>query len=161
VCVQHMVPGFLEGFARWLRGETHLPVALAEHGELFRPGKVHIAPDGAHLRLTETGHLELGGEAPRGMFRPSIDVLFESVARVAGDGALGILLSGMGNDGAQGLLQLRQAGSVTFSQRPETCVVPGMPLAAREIGAAADELTPDGLSEVLLEAARVVEGVRG
>jgi two-component system chemotaxis response regulator CheB len=152
LCVQHMVPGFIDGFARWLAGETHLRVQVAEHDQPVHPGCVHVAPDGAHLRLGADFRLQLGGEPPRGMFRPSVDVLFESVAQVARGHALGILLSGMGNDGAHGLLALRKAGGLTFVQKPETCVVPGMPLAARELGAAEDECHPDGLAEALLNA---------
>jgi len=161
LCVQHMVPGFLDGFARWLAGETHLQVALATNGQELAPGRVYVAPDGAHMRVTENWQLELGRDAPRGLFRPSIDVLFESVANVAHGAALAILLSGMGSDGALGLRYLRDGGSITFIQRPETCVVPGMPMAARDAGAAQDELHPDALAEVMIEAAKVEEVRRG
>ena len=94
--------------------------------------------------------LDLGGDPPRGMFRPSVDVLFESVARAARAGARGVLLSGLGNDGVGGLLSVRQGGGATIVQRPETCVVPGMPLAAREVGAAEDELTPDAIAAAIV-----------
>ena len=96
--VQHMTPGFTAGFVRWLKQDCRVQVKLADDGEPLLPGSVYVAPDGKHLRVAANWKAGLGLE-PAGLFRPSIDVLFESAATVVGSSAVGLLLTGMGSDG--------------------------------------------------------------
>lgn len=149
VVVQHMAPGFTEGFARWLSGETKLAVKMAEDGESLVPSTIYIAPDKKHLRVTQRWRVALGDDPPVGQFQPSVDVLFESVARHAASSSVGLLLTGMGSDGAKGLLALRLAGGLTIAQDSESCVVPGMPDTAREIDAVEQTLAPSVIPTVL------------
>ena len=140
VVVQHMSPGFMKGFARWLAGTTSLRVKLAEHGEPLQPGTVYLGPDHQHLLAAQNGHVWLSDSSPVGGHRPSATVLFESVAQRYGRAAVGVLLTGMGKDGAQGLKALHDAGAHTIVQDEATCVVFGMPKEAIALGAAAEVL---------------------
>ena len=136
--VVHIADQFADGFAQWLDGESKLRVRYAIDGEpLPRPGKseVIMAPPSRHL-VARQGRLKLTDDAERNSCRPSVDVLFESVAREYGSRAAACLLTGMGRDGAMGLLQVRNSGGVTIAQDESTSVVFGMPRAAIEIGAA-------------------------
>ncbi|KAA2212141.1 chemotaxis-specific protein-glutamate methyltransferase CheB [Teichococcus oryzae] len=132
--VQHMGSPFMEGFASWLDGLVPLRVALAQDGERPRPGRVHVAPGDRHLLLAPGGILRISGEPPLGSQRPSATRLFESVAETAGPQGLGVLLTGMGEDGAAGLLAMRRAGAVTVTEHESTTVVYGMPAAAVRMG---------------------------
>lgn len=132
--VQHLHPRFVGGFAAWLGAETAMPVELATDGGLLRPGVAVIAPPDTHLRLAAGRRMEVGPEPATGV-RPSADELLTSVARHAGPDAIAALLTGMGSDGARGLLAIREAGGRTFAQDGATAVVDGMPRAARELGA--------------------------
>lgn len=147
--VQHIAPGFCQGLAAWLGRSTSLTVKLAEADEPTRPGTVYVAPDGAHLGLGE-GRIRLVAEAEVDGFRPSASYLLQSVARAAGSRALGVLLTGMGRDGAVGLLALRRAGGITIAQDEESSVVFGMPREAIMIGAAAHVLPPKGIADAIL-----------
>ncbi len=130
VVVQHMPAGFTDMFARRLDGLCSIRVREAQHGDRVEPGLALIAPGGRHLQLARDG---------RGYFvsvvdgplinrhKPSVDVLFRSVARMAGGNALGIIMTGMGDDGALGLKEMRDAGASTIAEAEETCVVFGMP----------------------------------
>jgi len=138
--VQHLHEGFDGQLADWLGRATRLPVRLAADGDHAEPGRVYIAPCGRHLRLAAGRRLELG-DAPAGLHRPSADVLFASVAAHAGAHGVGAVLTGMGSDGAEGLLALRRAGGRTFAQDEASSVVFGMPRAAR-LAEAVDELLP-------------------
>lgn len=149
VVVQHMSPGFTVGFARWLGGESKLNVKIAEDGESLVPATIYIAPDEKHLRVTGRWRVALGDDPPVGQFRPSVDALFESVALHAASRTVGLLLTGMGSDGAKGLLALRRAGGLTIAQDTESCVVSGMPDSARELGAAERTLAPSMIPTVL------------
>lgn len=136
--VLHIGDPFSEPFARWLDANTPLPVAVASDGEDLSPvGRpfVRVAPPDRHL-LVENGRLRLAQGEERHGCRPSVDVLFDSLAREAGGEAVGCLLTGMGRDGAAGLLAIRQAGGVTIAQDEATSVVYGMPREAVLIGAA-------------------------
>lgn len=146
--VQHMTPGFTAGFARWLRQDCGVQVKLAEEGEALLPGHVYVAPDGHHLRLGKNWKVELGLE-PNGLFRPAIDVLFESAANVAGAAAVGLLLTGMGSDGTKGLLAMRAAGGLTLAQDAGSCVVAGMPDSARAAGAVERTVEPEAIPALL------------
>jgi len=134
--VQHLHADFVDGLVSWMARASALPVQLAVHGEQLRPGVVYIAPGGAHLKLG-TGHqIELNTNPPA-VHRPSVDVLFSSVAQRAEGPKAGVLLTGMGEDGAAGLLELRQRRGLTIAQDQATSAVFGMPQAAQRLGAAA------------------------
>lgn len=139
VVVQHMPPKFTEMYAQRLDAQCAVHVREAKSGDIVRQGEVLIAPGGdMHMRLTEVGgvyQVELKKEPKVNGHCPSVDVLFESVAKVAGSKALGIILTGMGGDGAKGLLAMRMAGAKTIGQDESTCVVYGMPKVAYDIGA--------------------------
>lgn len=139
VIVQHMPQGFTEMYARRLNDQCRVRVKEAQTGDRLVPGQVLIAPGGdKHMRLVKVnGGYQVEckqGEKVNG-HRPSVDVLFESVAQAAGPHALGIILTGMGGDGAKGLLAMRKAGARTIGQDASTCVVYGMPKVAYDIGA--------------------------
>lgn len=139
VVVQHMPPGFTEMYAKRLDDQCRVHVKEAQNGDMVIPGQVLIAPGGdSHMRLIKVGNnyqVEIKKGSKVNGHRPSVDVLFESVARVAKENALGIILTGMGGDGARGLLEMRQAGAKTIGQDESTCVVYGMPKVAYDLGA--------------------------
>jgi two-component system, chemotaxis family, protein-glutamate methylesterase/glutaminase len=135
---QHMPPGFTTSFAHRLNEQCSMSVVEASQGRRVLPGYVYIANGKQHLELARSGaHYEcrLHDGAPVSGHRPSVDVLFASVAIAAGPNAIGVILTGMGNDGADGLLQMRQAGAHTRGQDEASCVIYGMPRAAKLIGA--------------------------
>ncbi len=139
VVVQHMPPKFTEMFAKRLDDKNWVNVKEARTGDVVRPGQVLIAPGGdAHMEIVKmNGEYQVvikQGPKVNG-HSPSVDVLFESVAKVAGNKALGIILTGMGGDGANGLLSMKRAGAKTIGQDESTCVVYGMPKVAYELGA--------------------------
>ncbi len=139
---QHMPPGFTKSFAARLNGLCRITVKEAEHGERVLPGHAYIAPGHAHLLLARSGAnyiAHLSDAAPVNRHRPSVDVLFRSAAQHAGKNAVGVILTGMGRDGAAGLLEMRQAGAYTLAQDEASCVVFGMPREAISLGAA-DEI---------------------
>lgn len=137
--VQHMPPGFTEMYAKRLDDQCRVRVKEAKSGDLVVPGQVLIAPGGdAHMHLVKKNgtYQVVNRTGPKvNGHCPSADVLFESVAAVAGDKAVGIILTGMGGDGAKGLLAMRQAGAKTIGQDESTCIVYGMPKVAYDIGA--------------------------
>lgn len=139
VVVQHMPPGFTEMYAKRLDNQCRVRVKEARTGDRVLPGTVLIAPGGdKHMRVVNVGgnyQVEVVAGPKVNGHCPSVDVLFESVARVAGKDALGIILTGMGGDGAKGLLAMRQAGARTIGQDESTCVVYGMPKVAYDLGA--------------------------
>jgi two-component system, chemotaxis family, protein-glutamate methylesterase/glutaminase len=140
--VQHITPGFDAALATWLDETTPLPVRMAADGRRPRPGEVVIAPAGAHLGLSGD-RVELLSGPPLNGHRPSATHLFASVARALGPRAVGVILTGMGSDGAAGLLELRRAGGTVLAQDEASCVVPGMPAAAVAAGAV-DQVVPLG-----------------
>jgi len=131
--VQHMAPGFIEGFARWLGQKLPIEVGIAKEGDRATPG-VWFAPDGAHLLLTKSMRFALG-EEPEGPHRPSVDVLLSSLAQSAGSDAVGVVLTGMGKDGAVGAAEIHRAGGTVIAQDEASSVVYGMPRAVAENGA--------------------------
>ncbi len=141
--VQHIAPGFIGGFAEWLAQETRLAVKLAEPGEATRPGTVYLAPEGSQTGITKDGRIQLTREPTEEGFCPSASYLFQSVAEAYGRLAIGIVLSGMGRDGATGLKRLRDAGGVTIAQDEESCVIFGMPQEAIRQGAVEHVLSPE------------------
>jgi two-component system, chemotaxis family, protein-glutamate methylesterase/glutaminase len=139
---QHMPPGFTKSFAQRLNGLCRITVKEAEHGERVLPGHAYIAPGHAHLLLARSGAnyiAHLSDEPPVNRHRPSVDVLFRSAAQHAGKNAVGVILTGMGRDGAAGLLDMKKAGAYTLAQDEASCIVFGMPREAIALGAA-DEI---------------------
>ena len=141
VIVQHMPAEFLEAFAKRLNGDSTIPldVMLAKHQEPIRPGRALVIPGNIHglIRRTGTGYRVELQEGPLvNRFRPSVDVLFRSAAQAAGPHAAGVILTGMGDDGAGGLLEMREAGAMTVAQDEATSIVFGMPREAIKRGAA-------------------------
>jgi two-component system chemotaxis response regulator CheB len=148
--VQHIASGFELGFADWLNKEFPFDVRLARNGERLRPGAVRLAPGGSHLKLEADGVLVLDAETPpRRGHRPSVDELFLSCAESCPRQVAGVLMTGMGSDGVEGLLALRQAGGVTLVQDEASSVVFGMPRVALERGAAEVALPPRALARAL------------
>ena len=147
--VQHIAPGFIAGFARWLDQQTRLTVKLAEAGESVSAGRVYIAPDGFQMGITKVGQIRLTRESAGYDFCPSASYIFESVAEAYSKAAMGIILTGMGRDGAQGLLRLRAVQGVTIAQDEESSVVFGMPGAAISLGAAEHVLPPVQIAEMI------------
>jgi two-component system chemotaxis response regulator CheB len=149
--VQHIAAGFEEGLADWLHAVTHRDVRVACDGERPAAGAVRVAPAGAHLRVSADGRLELDGTVPpRSGHRPSADELFLSCAEACPRETVGIVMTGMGSDGATGLLALRRAGGATFVQDERSSAVFGMPRAALAVGAAEVALPPAELGRAAL-----------
>jgi two-component system chemotaxis response regulator CheB len=154
--VIHIGRSFAGAFAEWLDGQSDLRVAYAREGELLPEvgkGRIILAPPDRHLVLRQ-GRLSLTTDAERHSCRPSVDVLFESVAREVGGASAACLLTGMGTDGAQGLLAIRRAGGLTFAQDEATSVVFGMPREAILCGAAERILPLDQFASALLSLAQ-------
>lgn len=145
VIAQHIIPGFEHGLASWLSG-TGQRVVVVTGGEPLASGHVYIAPADRHVVINE-GRLRCLPSEPSTP-TPSVDLLFTSAAELLGRGALGVLLSGMGDDGARGLLALRRQGAVTITQERTTCAVDGMTAVARDLGASAHELRPEAIAAV-------------
>ena len=152
LCVQHISPGFLAGMISWLGGRTRLRVKLAEAGERLRPGTIYFAPEECHLSLDASGCVELDPGQRVDGHRPSATVLFQGVARAFGSSAIGVLLTGMGADGAEGLLALHRAGGLTLAQDEQSSVVFGMARKAVELGAVRQVLPLEEISAHLLAA---------
>lgn len=140
--VQHIADGFVEMLAEWLASTTGRRVCICKQDMAIEPATIFFAPSGAHLVITSAGTLAPREAPPRNHQKPSIDVLFESAASVLGPMAVGLLLSGMGSDGASGLSRLKAAGAYTMVQAPATCAVDSMPVTAIELGAACAVNTP-------------------
>ncbi|MBI3045639.1 MAG: chemotaxis response regulator protein-glutamate methylesterase [Betaproteobacteria bacterium] len=134
--VQHISPGFTEGLAEWLTGSSGLPVHVAADGDHLAPGHVFIAPEGFQLGIRRGGTISVARDEPENGHCPSISYLFRSVAEVFGAGAIGVLLTGMGRDGAAELKLMREKGAITIAQDRESSVVHGMPGEAIRMGAA-------------------------
>jgi len=147
---QHMPAGFTHSFAERLNGLCRINVSEAVHGERILPGHAYIAPGGFHLSLVRSGAnyvAQVDLAPPVNRHRPSVDVLFDSAARHAGKNAIGVILTGMGRDGAEGLLRMRQAGSYTLAQDEASCVVFGMPREAIALGAAHEVVPLQDMSQ--------------
>ena len=149
VVVQHIDPAFASQLARWLGEQAGVPVRAIAGGDALEGGLVQVAASDDHLRLTP-GHRFAYDAHPRDeVYRPSIDVFFHSVARYWDKNATGVLLTGMGRDGASGLLAMRQAGQGTIAQDEASSAVYGMPRAAAELGAAEKILSLDNIASAL------------
>jgi two-component system chemotaxis response regulator CheB len=152
--VQHMLTGFTRPFCDFLRLHTKLDVHVVDGAVTMSPGSVYVAPDDRHLVTTQGDQIAPFDARPSQGHRPSVDVLFDSLATVHGKAAAGVILSGMGEDGASGLAAMAKAGSLTVAQSKEGCAVYGMPRAAVLRGAVQRELPLAEIADVLVRASR-------
>jgi two-component system chemotaxis response regulator CheB len=141
VIVQHITSGFLSGLVDWLTKECKIKIKIGEEAELIRSGVAYLAPDNFQMRVEGGGKIRLSNEPANNGHRPSGDVLLESVARIYGKGSVGVILTGMGRDGAMGMKAIKQYQGKTIAQNEKSCVVFGMPNAAIEMNAI-DEVLP-------------------
>jgi two-component system chemotaxis response regulator CheB len=164
VIAQHIPKAFSTPFAERMNRSCQLTVFEAQDGQQIMPGHAYIAPGDRHLLVVRSGArwvCRLDDGPPVNRHKPSVDVLFRSVAQEAGYNAIGVILTGMGKDGAQGLLEMRQAGSPTIAQDEATSVVWGMPGEAVAIGAAAEELPLQRIASRVLGIASEMDITRG
>ncbi len=151
--VQHIADGFTEGLASWLASESRLDVREAHDGDALRPGRVVLAPSGFHLLVVE-GMVRLSDAPPVDTFKPSVTPLFLSAAKAYGGRVCGVMLTGMGRDGAEGLRAIKEAGGPTLAQDETTSAVFGMPRAAIELGAVDKVLPIEDIARALVELTR-------
>lgn len=160
---QHMPPGFTRSFAERLNKLCQITVKEAEDGERILPGHAYIAPGAHHLELARSGAnyiARLNEGPPVNRHRPSVEVLFDSVARHAGRNAVGVILTGMGNDGAAGMLRLHQAGAYTLAQNEASCVVFGMPREAIQMGGVDEVVDLSQISQRMLAQVSAKQALR-
>ncbi len=146
--VQHIARGFLQPLVGWLAETTRLRLRIAKAGDRLEAGTVLFAPDDWHLLVGPNDRCFLDGSAPVQGVRPSVDALFKS-GRFLGPRALGLLMTGMGSDGAEGLRQLREAGATTLTQSEESSIIYGMPAAAVRLGASQQQVSPREAAKVI------------
>ncbi len=151
VIVQHIAPGFLPGLADWLTKTTNFSVTIAKKGEKLKPGMAYLAPDGFQMAIDSKFHVQLDEEAPEYHLCPSVSYLFRSVAHIYGKRAIGVLLTGMGKDGASELKMMNDKGAITIAQDKESSVIHGMPGEAIKLGAASYVLSTTQIPEKLIE----------
>jgi len=154
VMTQHIPAGFSRAFAERLDRHSAMAVREAADGEAILPGHAYLPPGGRHLRVIRDGarwRCRIDDGPPVNRHKPAVDVLFRSVAHAAGDNAIGVILTGMGDDGARGLLEIARAGAPTFVQDEATSVVWGMPGAAVRLGAASETVPLDDIAERLVQ----------
>lgn len=154
VVAQHIATGFVNGMVDWLDSSLAFDVKVAQRNDSLRPGLVLVAPDDCHLLLAPDNKVRLVAASEGELYTPSIDIFFESVADSYGPTALGIILSGMGRDGAQGLLKMRKMGAMTFGQNESSSVIYGMPKEAANLGAVVQEMSPPEMVTMLNKIAK-------
>jgi two-component system chemotaxis response regulator CheB len=154
LCVQHIAAGFMQALVDWLAGRCLIRVCCAEPGLAPQPGTAYFAPDQRHIEVDDAGLLRCSSALMPGGHRPSVDLTFHALARHYGAGAVGVLLTGMGQDGAQGMLDIVHAGGFTIAQDQESSVVFGMPRCAIEQGAARHVLALEQIGPALCALAR-------
>lgn len=147
--VQHMATGFVQGMADWISQSSGFPVHVAADGEHIMPGHAYVAPDEYHMGVKSDGHILLSRDEPENGLRPSVSYLFRSVANACGRNVIGVLLTGMGKDGAEELKILRRKGAVTIAQDEESSIIYGMPGEAVKLDAATFVLPADKISAAL------------
>lgn len=155
VVVQHMTDGYTQGLADWLDNESSIRVKVAEDGERVQNGTVYIAPDRYHIRITPGRKIRYDDSPATGGHKPAADVLLKSIAATCGSSAIGIILTGMGKDGAEGIKQIKDAGGFTMAQSQDSCVVFGMPRVAIELGGVDKILSDEGILKELLLVNRI------
>jgi two-component system chemotaxis response regulator CheB len=148
--VQHLPHGFGQAYAAFLRTKTRLPVVVLDRAVRRSPGHIYLAADGAHLVASDRLHFAIDAAPPRHGHRPSVSVLFESLAQTDHAACAAIVLSGIGDDGVSGLAAVRDAGGLTIAQDEASCAVFGMPRAAREAGVATHQLAPEAIAQLLV-----------
>jgi len=159
--VQHIASGFVTGFVEWISATSRLPVCLATAGQRLLRGHAYVAPDDQQMGVSRSGSVALRDDPPEYGLRPTVGYLFRSLAEVYGAHTIAVLLSGMGRDGADELLLLKQAGALTIAQDKGSSVVHGMPGAAIQLGAARYVLPPGLIAQALSHlAARTEEDWR-
>jgi two-component system chemotaxis response regulator CheB len=141
--VQHIAAGFTVGLVEWLAHSSKLPVHLPTHGQLILSGHAYVAPDGLQMAITADGRIHLTSDEPENGLRPSVSYLFRSVAKAYGPSAVGVLLTGMGKDGAGELKLMKEQGALTIAQDQDSSVVHGMPGEAIRLGGASYVLSPE------------------
>jgi two-component system chemotaxis response regulator CheB len=151
VVVQHISKGFTAGLARWLNESVGMRVKVAEKGEPLLPGSVYLAPDGAHFQVTSLQKVGLLEDNPMDGHIPSVTALFNSVAKQYRNRAVGVLMTGMGRDGANGLYAMMQEGAYTIAQDKATSIVFGMPKEAIQMGAAKEVLALQKIGQRMKE----------
>ena len=149
--VQHIAVGFLPGLVEWLSQVTHFPVRIPADGDLLLPGHAYLAPDGFHLGIGRGPRAILSQAPPENNLRPAVSHLFRSIAETFGNQSIGVLLTGMGKDGAAELKMLREKGAITIAQDKESSAVHGMPGEAIQLGAAIHVLPPERIAEALIK----------
>ena len=152
---QHVIPGFAAGMAKWLATESSLPIKLAEQGEPILPGQVYLSPSESHLSVAAGDRIDLLALRQGDTYRPSCDVLLESMATVFGKRSVGIILTGMGSDGARGLARVKAVGGTTWAQDESSSVVYGMNRVAIESGAVQQVLALDDIAAAMVQLACV------
>jgi two-component system chemotaxis response regulator CheB len=157
--VQHMAPGFIKGFAAWLQASTGFPVRVAVHGETVQPGQAYLAPDGCQMGIDANGRITLSDTVPEGGLCPSVAHLFRSVARAYGKQAVGVMLTGMGHDGAAELKEMKDQGAVTLVQDEDSSLIYGMPGVAVSLGGATHILSLEQIPTILARLASTKESV--
>lgn len=155
VVVQHMTDGYTQGLADWLDNECSIRVKVAEDGERVQDGTVYIAPDRYHIRIAPGRKIRYDDSPATGGHKPAADVLLKSIAATCGASAIGIILTGMGKDGAEGIKQIKDAGGFTMAQSQDSCVVFGMPRVAIELGGVDKILSDEGIFKELLMVNRI------
>ncbi len=148
--VQHIAPGFVDGLVEWLNQHSAVPISMAKHGEALLPGRGYMAPDGVHLGVAEGNRAFLSHAEPMNGLRPAVSYLFTSVADLLGPAAIGVLLTGMGKDGAPELKILKDRGAITIAQDESSSVVHGMPGEAIKLGGATYVLPPEKIARTLV-----------
>ena len=149
VLTQHMAPQFLPSFVTWLGAGIELQVQIAEHGSRLSPGNLYVAPGNATLRISEAKLVNTSTACSVRFTEPSIDQMFESVARVFGEHAIGVVLTGVGSDGALGMKSMRESGALTVVQDQASCLAHAMPRAACELNAASLSANPKQIAQLL------------
>lgn len=155
VIVQHVTIGFCEGFSSWLDSQVSLKVRVARQADNPQPGEVLVAPDDYHMTINSMGLVSLNKQAPYHGLRPAANALFHSVAQVYGKTAVGIILTGMGDDGAEGLKSMHDVGAHIIAQDENSCVVFGMPAAAVALGSV-DQIKP--LAQIAPTLIKIIQG---
>ncbi|WP_413166615.1 chemotaxis-specific protein-glutamate methyltransferase CheB [Capilliphycus salinus ALCB114379] len=151
ICIQHISEGFLQGLVNWLNVQCSLSVQIARNGEIPQNGTVYFAPECYHLEMDRQGRFLYTNAPPLAGHRPSITVTFQSLARYYGDRSVGILLTGMGRDGAEGMAAIAESGGMTIAQDEASSVVFGMPKEAIALQAAQQVLSIDAIAPQLLK----------
>jgi two-component system chemotaxis response regulator CheB len=149
VIVQHIAAGFLQGLASWLTRDAAFPVKVADHGEGLLPGHGYLAPDNFQMGVDRSYRIVLSEDDPENALRPSVSYLFRSVAHSFGKSGVGVLLTGMGKDGAKELGLMKEKGAITIAQDEESSVIYGMPGEAVALDAVTHVLPPDEIAAKL------------